>query len=119
MTVFKLKSKNWIADKTYISSFSKQKQKSMFRCHLVYPSYILILIYLLADEIISTCIFYRSELTKSAQKSSIDVFSSNLRNLLLSAPVKGHSILGIDPGFRNGCKCAVISQTGIQVMVYL
>lgn len=54
----------------------------------------------------------RSELTKSAQKSSIDVFSSNLRNLLLSAPVKGHSILGIDPGFRNGCKCAVISQTG-------
>ncbi|XP_062589033.1 S1 RNA-binding domain-containing protein 1-like [Saccostrea cucullata] len=54
----------------------------------------------------------RSELTKFSQKSSIDVFSSNLRNLLLSAPLKGHSILGIDPGFKNGCKCAVISQTG-------
>nr|XP_022329484.1 S1 RNA-binding domain-containing protein 1-like [Crassostrea virginica] len=54
----------------------------------------------------------RSELTKAAQKSSIDVFSNNLRNLLLTAPVKGYSILGIDPGYKNGCKCAIISQTG-------
>ena len=63
-------------------------------------------------------IVFRSELTKAAQKSSIDVFSNNLRNLLLTAPVKGYSILGIDPGYKNGCKCAIISQTGTFIMQF-
>ena len=63
-------------------------------------------------------IVFRSELTKAAQKSSIDVFSNNLRNLLLTAPVKGYSILGLDPGYKNGCKCAIISQTGTCIMQF-
>jgi transcriptional accessory protein Tex/SPT6 len=53
---------------------------------------------------------FRSELTKKAEKSSIEVFATNLKNLLLASPVKGKCILGIDPGFRNGCKLAVITQ---------
>lgn len=43
---------------------------------------------------------------------SINVFSKNLKNLLLSAPVGNKSILGVDPGFRTGCKLALINETG-------
>lgn len=52
----------------------------------------------------------RSTLTKTAESASIEVFATNLRQLLLIAPVKGKKILGIDPGFINGCKVAVISE---------
>ena len=54
-------------------------------------------------------------MTSNAEKASITVFNSNLKNLLLVSPVKYKTILGIDPGFKNGCKVAVISPTG-QVM---
>jgi len=54
----------------------------------------------------------RSELTKKAEKASITVFAANLKQLLLTPPVRGKSILGIDPGFQNGCKFAVVSATG-------
>ncbi|BFZ12180.1 hypothetical protein BsWGS_15219 [Bradybaena similaris] len=57
------------------------------------------------------CRQIRSDLTKNAEKASINVFSSNLKNLLLTQPVKNKTILGIDPGFTNGCKLAVISPT--------
>jgi len=40
------------------------------------------------------------------------VFAANLKQLLLTPPVRGKLILGIDPGFHNGCKFAVISATG-------
>ncbi|KAL3873138.1 hypothetical protein ACJMK2_036292 [Sinanodonta woodiana] len=54
----------------------------------------------------------RSNLTKTAEKASIDVFAANLKNLLLTPSVKGLTILAMDPGFKNGCKIAVISPTG-------
>ncbi|XP_075145670.1 uncharacterized protein YdcI [Haematobia irritans] len=53
----------------------------------------------------------RSDLNESAKKASIDVFAKNLKQLLLMSPLKGERILGIDPGFANGCKIAVISET--------
>lgn len=52
----------------------------------------------------------RSSLTKEAEKASIDVFAMNLKQLLLLHPMKGKKILGIDPGFNNGCKIAMISE---------
>lgn len=52
----------------------------------------------------------RSALKERAEKSSIEVFAKNLKELLLSPPVKGVKILGIDPGFRHGSKCALISE---------
>lgn len=52
----------------------------------------------------------RKEMTKSAEKASIDVFATNLKQLLLTSPLKGQRILGIDPGFTNGCKIALISE---------
>ena len=54
----------------------------------------------------------RKLLTESAEEQAIRVFATNLKNLLLQPPVSGKVILGIDPGFRTGCKVAVIDQTG-------
>ena len=52
---------------------------------------------------------------EEAELESIAVFSSNLKNLLLASPAGSHTILGIDPGFRTGCKCAVIDSTGTYI----
>ncbi|MBL7995030.1 RNA-binding transcriptional accessory protein [bacterium] len=54
----------------------------------------------------------RSEFTEKAEEHAISVFGTNLKNLLLQAPTKGKIIMGIDPGFRSGCKVAVIDETG-------
>lgn len=54
----------------------------------------------------------RNKLTEDADAHAINVFAENLRNLLMQPPVKGHIIMGIDPGYRTGCKVAVIDQTG-------
>lgn len=54
----------------------------------------------------------RSNLTEKAEEQAIDVFAVNLRNLLLQPPLKGRTILGVDPAFRTGCKLAVIDETG-------
>jgi uncharacterized protein len=54
----------------------------------------------------------RNQLTEVADEHAINIFATNLRNLLLQPPTKGHIIMGIDPGFRTGCKVAVIDETG-------
>ncbi|MGV3042816.1 Tex family protein [Staphylococcus rostri] len=54
----------------------------------------------------------RSDLTERAETQAIDVFSENLKNLLLQQPLKGKQILGVDPAFRTGCKLAVINPYG-------
>lgn len=54
----------------------------------------------------------RRELTEKAELHAIQVFASNLRGLLNQPPLPNYTILGIDPGFRTGCKIAVIDQTG-------
>ena len=55
----------------------------------------------------------RSMLTEKAAAAAIKVFSANLRELLLQPPVKGHIALGLDPGYRTGCKTAVVDATGM------
>ncbi|BAM46488.1 Tex family protein [Amphibacillus xylanus] len=54
----------------------------------------------------------RSTLTEQAEEQAIDIFSMNLRHLLLQPPLKRQTILGVDPAFRTGCKLAVIDETG-------
>ncbi|MBQ5592124.1 MAG: RNA-binding transcriptional accessory protein [Clostridia bacterium] len=54
----------------------------------------------------------RSMLTENAAAAAIKVFSSNLKELLLQPPVKGKVTLGLDPGYRTGCKVAVVDETG-------
>ncbi|XP_014670466.1 PREDICTED: S1 RNA-binding domain-containing protein 1-like [Priapulus caudatus] len=58
------------------------------------------------------CRKIRSELTKAAENTSLEVFGGNLKRLLLTPPVRGKAVLGIDPGFKHGCKMAVCSSTG-------
>ena len=59
----------------------------------------------------------RSDLSLRAHTSSIEVFSLNLEKLLLQAPLKGRVVLGFDPGFYNGCKLAVLDETGKMLTV--
>ncbi|MFI5273120.1 MAG: Tex family protein [Ktedonobacterales bacterium] len=54
----------------------------------------------------------RAELTRRAEEHAITVFATNLRNLLLQPPLRGQGVLGLDPGFRTGCKVAVVDATG-------
>lgn len=54
----------------------------------------------------------RAELSEVAEDHAIDIFSQNLRKLLLQPPLKGKIVLGVDPAFRTGCKLAVLDPTG-------
>lgn len=54
----------------------------------------------------------RAELTDIGEEQAIKVFASNLHSLLMISPVKGRVVLGFDPGFRTGCKVAVVDDTG-------
>jgi len=54
----------------------------------------------------------RVELTRRAEEHAINIFAANLRNLLLQPPLRGKKVLGIDPGYRTGCKLAVVDETG-------
>ena len=54
----------------------------------------------------------RTELTEAAEDGAIQLFSENLRKLLLIAPLKGRVVLGFDPAFRTGAKLAVVEPTG-------
>lgn len=54
----------------------------------------------------------RSILTDRAEENAISVFGKNLHQLLMQAPVAGHTVLGWDPAFRTGCKLAVVDPTG-------
>ncbi len=54
----------------------------------------------------------RNELTEKADEQAIALFALNLRNLLMQPPVKGFTAIGLDPGYRTGCKLAVVDETG-------
>ncbi|KAB2905371.1 MAG: RNA-binding transcriptional accessory protein [Anaerolineae bacterium] len=54
----------------------------------------------------------RSVLTEQASEHAIQVFASNLQNLLNQPPLVGHTVMGIDPGFRTGCKVAIVDPMG-------
>ena len=54
----------------------------------------------------------RSELTETADENAIKVFALNLKQLLMQPPVKSKTVLGLDPGYRTGCKVAVVDDTG-------
>lgn len=54
----------------------------------------------------------KSDATEYAETHAIDVFSENLKNLLMSPPLRGSRVLGVDPGIRTGTKCAALDETG-------
>ncbi len=54
----------------------------------------------------------RSDETDEADEHGIGIFSENLKNLLMTQPIKGSRVLGVDPGIRTGTKCAALDETG-------
>lgn len=54
----------------------------------------------------------RKDLTERANQASLELFASNLRQLLLRPPIKGKVVMGVDPAYRTGCKLAVVDSTG-------
>ncbi len=83
-------------------------QKSIFSSHLslaVRDSFKRLLFPALEREA-------RKELTEKAEEHAIQTFAENLRNLLLQPPLSARAVMGIDPGYRTGCKVAVVDGTG-------
>ncbi|MFH4980002.1 hypothetical protein AB6A40_006711 [Gnathostoma spinigerum] len=54
----------------------------------------------------------KRRLSAAAERSAIDCFAKNVRQLMLTAPLKGYEVLAIDPGYSNGCKCALVDENG-------
>jgi transcriptional accessory protein Tex/SPT6 len=54
----------------------------------------------------------RRELTENAETHAVEVFAKNLRNLLLQPPVRGRRVMALDPGFKSGCKVAILDEFG-------
>ena len=54
----------------------------------------------------------RNQMTETAEKQAINIFSRNLKQLLLIPPLAGHTVIGLDPGYRTGCKVAVVNPQG-------
>ena len=54
----------------------------------------------------------RRELTEKSEKHAVDVFATNLKNLLLTPPLRGRRVMAIDPGFKSGCSVAVLDNQG-------
>ena len=91
-----------------IETYYIKNEKCIFTDHLknaIKDSYIRLLIPTLERE-------FRNLLTEKADEHAINVFALNLKNLLLQPPLAEKIIMGIDPGFRTGCKVAVIDYTG-------
>ncbi len=54
----------------------------------------------------------RNELTDNAHEQAMQIFRENLKNLLMQPPIRGQIVLGLDPGYRTGCKVGVVDSTG-------
>lgn len=102
-------------------SISFDRDKAMFiiaKNHIKEGSPATAVVKTAAEDAYSRLIFpsiereIRSELTERASNSAIKVFSTNLRQLLMQPPVKDKVTIGLDPGYRTGCKVAVVDGTG-------
>ena len=87
--------KNILKNNEVTDEYLKKSVRDSFK-RLIYPS--------IEREI-------RSELTSRGEDSAIGIFKANLKSLLMQAPIKGKVVIGFDPGFRTGCKIAVLDDT--------
>lgn len=88
--------KNILKNNEVTDEYLKKSVRDSFK-RLIYPS--------IEREI-------RFELTSRGEDSAIGIFKANLKSLLMQAPIKGKVVIGFDPGFRTGCKIAVLDDTG-------
>ena len=86
--------------------------------HVIKPGWMSVYIQTAAEDAYKRLIFpsiereIRNELTEAAEEQAIKVFGENIKHLLLQPPVKGKTVMGLDPGFRTGNKVAVVDATG-------
>lgn len=85
-----------LKDNTSTDKYLKESVKDSFK-RLIYTS--------IEREI-------RSDLTSFGEDGAIDIFKANLKSLLMQSPIKGKVVMGFDPGFRTGCKVAILDETG-------
>lgn len=85
-----------LQDNEYADAFIEESVKDSLK-RLIYPS--------IEREI-------RSELSEIGEDGAISIFKANLKALMMQSPIKGKAVLGYDPGFRTGCKIAVLDDTG-------
>ena len=85
-----------LKDNKYADAFIEESIKDSLK-RLIYPS--------IEREI-------RSELSEIGEDGAISIFKANLKALMMQSPIKGKAVLGYDPGFRTGCKIAVLDDTG-------
>ncbi|MDR7856874.1 Tex family protein [Tissierella sp.] len=86
-----------IKDKNHFTAFYLEKSVEDSYKRLLFPS--------IEREV-------RNNLTERAEEEAIKVFAINLNPLLMQPPIKGKNVMAIDPGFRTGCKVAVVDETG-------
>ena len=61
----------------------------------------------------------RVSLNATAEREAIEVFSRNLKKLLLAPPIRGQNTLGMDPGFTHGCKLAALDKHGLHMFTFI
>jgi uncharacterized protein len=83
----------------------RQAPSTQYVCEAIADSYKRLIAPSISTEI-------RNMLTENAETASIKVFSQNLSGLLLQPPIKDRTVMGFDPGYRTGCKVAVVDETG-------
>lgn len=74
-------------------------------------SFLFVHIFLQSSGLLCFFLASRTKLTSAAEKESIAMFVRNLRQRLLAGPVRGSVIMGVDPGYKHGCKLAILSPT--------
>lgn len=94
----------------FISFYSSHWPKVRCVHHRLPPSF---LFHVFLQSSVLLCFFLasRTKLTSAAEKESIAMFVRNLRQRLLAGPVRGSVIMGVDPGYKHGCKLAILSPT--------
>lgn len=80
-------------------------------CALPSSSFLFAHIPLQSSGLLCFLLASRTKLTSAAEKESIAMFVRNLRQRLLAGPVRGSVIMGVDPGYKHGCKLAILSPT--------
>lgn len=88
--------KKWVRPQLVAGKYIRETIQDSYR-RLIFPS--------VEREI-------RNLLTEKGEEQAIHIFAENLRALLLQPPIKGKTVLGLDPGYRTGCKLAVVDETG-------
>lgn len=109
-----------IPDNTYVHffNFCQQKWLSLSPPHYYRTQLVMMAIEDSWERLVKPFMMrqIRSELTEKAEITSVEIFAQNLKKLLLTPPIRGKTVIAIDPGFANGCKIGVTNPKGEKIL---